>query len=96
MVNCKGFGRKRPWPDRDTIQVSEVTEENYEKSQDRRCLDLNSNPVLPEYKLLELPLHRPVRPITFYLACSLHFRGKTIEDRDILAGLSCAIAMKIS
>jgi hypothetical protein len=47
MMNWKGFGRKRQWPN---FKVLGGTEENYEISKDSRRPDRDLNPILPEYE----------------------------------------------
>jgi hypothetical protein len=52
MLNWKGFGRKRQWPNFKVLSQQSLreTEENYEISQDSRPPGRDLNPILPEYE----------------------------------------------
>jgi hypothetical protein len=52
MINCKGFGRKRPWPNFKVLyrRSPEGIGENHENAQDTRSPGPDLKPGPPEYE----------------------------------------------
>jgi hypothetical protein len=76
MMNRKGFGRKRLWPNRDII-LEGLRKSTKDLTHDSRCPSLDSNRTPPEYKLRALPLSQTIRP---YIGYKCKFQKKIPLD----------------